>query len=509
MILGKPFVAIILGQDAVVLNFRRDFPLVEFEPPSSFVFQSQISFEKTSSVFNKDKLLRSERLLLDKIQRSSSKHFLEDAPILKNKVILKLKLSGINVRDPAIYSSLGKDKNLIVDAVFSTPLFLALANAFNECNIVLPSLSNSKPVDATVFYLHLQACSHDAVVSFNQLNSVLKAQSGQVPYKGTSLEILECFSVKLNIPVFLPPQTVCYKICFKSALVERNVVFLEQLLTACLGPPAHPRVVLGHVSPETAPSGPIFFVSFRLLEREVQRALVEVYSHLRAEDLVDPLQSSCVQYNPQIKNFCITCGLRGHRYKECPSTSRGVPSAASSPSVLPPPAAASSKPCHDFQRGNCIRDQCRFSHDRQPARSILQRPAAAPSLPVSRLSAVASASPAQQRVSIVAVPLPQQPVSLPAPSNAPALPILNLQPLPLMPSPSLSSHFPPATAEDDHSSTDPRSESDSDMDLSPSNVSIYGATGGRGGRRSGGRRGGGRARVDKPSNPLTGTHNHM
>ena len=303
------------------------------------------------------------------------------------------------------------------------------------------------------------------------------------------LEIMECFSVKLNIPIFVPPQSVCYKICFKAAVVERNVVFLEHLLTVCLGASEHPRVVLGHVSPETAPSGPIFFVSFRLLEREVQQALVEVYSHIRAEDLVDPLEASCVKYDPQIKNFCISCGLRGHRYKDCPSTSRGVPSAASSSVVLPAAAAFSSKACRDYQRGSCTWAQCRYSHDRQPARPVLQRSAAAPSLPVSRLSAVASASPAQQRESVVALPLPPQPsVSLPAALNlASSPPILNLQPLPALPSPSLSSHFPPATAEDDHSSTDPRSESDNDMDLSPSDAPIYGVSGGRGGGRSGGR----------------------
>jgi hypothetical protein len=400
-VVGSPFVGQILDSHAAE-KFHHCFPRVQFASPDNFIFQTLADFTEHRNAFNQDVSERSKRLTLSKIQKNpASSSFLVDPSIFEDRVVLKLKFKGFDSTNSRARSELDKQKNALIDFLFALDPLSGLKDSFDECKLVTPSLDKPQIHDKDVLFVHLRACSAEALKQFNRVSTVIRDAPPSATFQQRSVLVQECFVPKLNKPVFVPPPVKCvlYRVCFSVALAPSNLDLFESLLTGLLGAPVTPRVVMGH--PVFSPAGPCFFITLSLLETEVERALTCLYSHLRSDDLAPSVEKSL--HLSKLRDFyCITCGHPGHHYNSCPRILRAVSHKAAAPASQPGSAvlvgsgAASDEPCRDFRRKQCERgDSCRFSHSLpQPVRpvSILRSAVRAPGSAPSRSAPAASVS---------------------------------------------------------------------------------------------------------------------
>ena len=403
LVVGSPFVGQILDSHAAE-RFRHCFPRVQFASPDNFIFQTLADFTEHRNAFNKDVSERSKRLILSKIQKNpSSSSFLVDPSIFEDRVVLKLTFQGFDSTNSRARSELDKQKNALIDFLFALDPLSGLKDSFDECKLVTPSLDKPQIHATDVLFVHLRACSAEALQQFNRVSPVIRDAPPSATFLQRSVLVQECFVPKLNKPVFVPPPVKCvlYRVCFSVALAPSNLDLFESLLTGLFGAPVTPRVVMGH--PVFSPAGPCFFITLSLLETEVERALTCLYSHLRSDDLAPSVEKSL--HLSKLRDFyCITCGHPGHHYNSCPRILRAVSHKAAAPASQPGSSvpvgsgAASDEPCRDFRRKQCERgDSCRFSHSLpQPVRpvSILRSAVRAPGSASSRSVSSSAEAPA-------------------------------------------------------------------------------------------------------------------
>jgi hypothetical protein len=280
---------------------KNSFELRAESPSLHLVFRDLASFYLYQSSFNKDKNLRSQRLILDKVQKSASSSTMVDHPIWKDKVVVSLCLDSFDNSNSEHLKTLESSKHELLKCIFSCDTFCGLKEEFDEANLVLPAkpVQNSSVASPTSFYLHLKANNEKALRLFDSLNNPLK-QGGplSLTFQGHSLRINECFVPKLSRALFSPPKaTRAFMLRFSKALTPSNVISMNTWLVSALGESDAPRVVMGH--PMFVASEPTSFVTIFLRDNEAQKGLSTLVSHIHPQDLVEPKRDSIIEYDPK------------------------------------------------------------------------------------------------------------------------------------------------------------------------------------------------------------------
>jgi hypothetical protein len=263
------------------------------ERNNTFIFPNLAAFETAQIDFNRDRELRSERLILLKVADDFGRP--RDLPISSHKLVVKLEL-GPSFPRGLPRSRLEKLRPDLIEQL--TQRVPRLSNVFNECNIV--------PVsdDPNHLFLHLAMLSQQHAASFRRVPLAGLLAAPQPDYDAAvSFSVAEMFAPSASGAPRALPQ-VAHQIRFKAPVCRRNVDTFNKMLQSALSeqvplPVAH----LGHPSCREQPLA-TFFVTVLSNEDAALEALAVVAAELGS----DVVSEICGPF-PLQDGVCECCGF--------------------------------------------------------------------------------------------------------------------------------------------------------------------------------------------------------